>query len=393
MKNRCALLTAFNPNEFTGGIEAYTNQLARLLQRWGLVTDIYHTGNIPVSAKQWLRGVVFRKDRAPRPIAGPERNAFSFNLEQSLLLQQLYPLGRAFYEVDRRYDFVIAQAYSGFSYFPPRIPAFTILHSAHAQYADDNLEVFDPLWHREVHSLIGLGAERLSTIGKKVIAVSESVANQARALYQAQDILTVSTGIDRAVFFPRENRAELRDKYAVPRDAFVGLFLGRWGPEKAVDVLQEVIDRTPKVFWLLVLGSGLACPLQQDRRLRILSNLDPTGVAEALSLSDVLLHPARYEGFGLAIVEALACGLPVIAPPVGVMPRIAEDQPFRSLLLPSYTEGKQRVVASAVDAVRLLQQEASLCRALRQAGPKLVETRFDQRDWGKAMLAALGLAA
>ncbi|MGE0684066.1 MAG: glycosyltransferase [Candidatus Binatia bacterium] len=51
-----------------------------------------------------------------------------------------------------------------------------------------------------------------------------------------------------------------------------------------------------------------------------------------MSLSDFLFRPARYERFGLAIMEALAYGFPVIVASVGVMDMIDRDQPFHALL-------------------------------------------------------------
>ncbi len=369
MKKRCAILTAFDPSAFKGGIEVYTQQLVNLLQARDVVVDIYHLDRLP----------------------GPAEESGSSTPWRSPFLHKLYRLGRAFYWVDHQYDFVISHAFFGFGYFPPRIPAYTIFHSTHAQYAEENRELFSQDWYLEVRSLFGFGAERLSTIGKKVIAVSESVADEARTHYAAKLISTAPTGVDRSIFFPRTNRQELREKHAIPQDAFVGVFLSRWDLDKAIDVLEQVITRTTDVFWLLVLGSGASCPLIGPR-LRIVQNVDREEVAERLSLADFLFHPARYEGFGLAMVEALACGLPVIAAPVGVMRTVGQDPLFRSLLLPPYSEGKERAIVAAIHAIDRLRRDNKLRETLRQAGPALVRERFDHRRWEMQMLSVLDIA-
>lgn len=371
MKNRCAILTAFDPYSFKGGIETYTQQLVSLLQRTGVAVDIYHTEHLPKSEVE---------DTASPSLRSP-------------FLKRLHHLGRSFYWADHLYDFVIAHTFFGFSYTPPRIPAFTILHSTHAQYAEDNRRLFSPEWFLEVRSLFGFGAEQLSTVGKKVIAVSEGVASEARKHYAAQEVYTILTSVDRSVFFPRTDRAALREKFGIPHNAFVGVFLARWGLDKAIDVLEDMMARTPEVFWLLVLGTGAPCPLQQSATVKILEGLAPPEVAEVLSLADFLFHPARYEGFGLVIVEALACGLPVIAAPVGVMRMIGNEQPFRSLLLPSYAEGRARVIVEAEAAITRLRREQDLTSAFRAAGPAFVKEYFDHQRWETAMLATLGGSA
>jgi glycosyltransferase involved in cell wall biosynthesis len=369
-KKKCAILTAFDPYSFKGGIETYTCQLVALLQTQGISVDIYHTDLLPKSEKD---------DVAASPL-------------HSFFLNRLYRLGQSFYWVDHLYDFVVSHAFFGFSYTPPRIPAFTVFHSTHAQYAEDNRELFSPEWSLEVRSLFGFGAERLSTIGKTVIAVSEGVAREAKDHYAAQDVRTVLTGVDRSIFFPRTHRGELRDKFGIPYDTFVGVFLARWDLDKALDVLEAVMQHTPEVFWLLVLGTGPQCFLKENAKVKILERIEQTEVAEALSLADFLFHPARYEGFGLAIVEALACGLPVIAAPVGVMRMIGQNQPFRALLLPSYAEGKDRVIAGALAAIARLRSDKELRQTLQEAGPALVKERFDHRRWQADFLSVLGVS-
>lgn len=367
MKKKCAILTAFDPYSFKGGIETYTCQLVALLQAQGIGVDIYHT------------------DQPPKF----EEDDFTAPPLHSFFLNRLYRLGRSFYWVDHLYDFVVSHAFFGFSYTPPRIPAFTVFHSTHAQYAEDNRELFSPEWSLEVRSLFGFGAERLSTIGKTVIAVSEGVAQEAKDHYAAQDVRTVLTGVDRSIFFPRMQRRELRDKFGIPDDAFVGVFLARWDLDKALDVLEAVMQYTPEVFWVLVLGTGPQCFLKESATLKILERIEQTEVAEALSLADFLFHPARYEGFGLAIVEALACGLPVIAAPVGVMRTIGQNQPFKTLLLPSYAEGKKRVIAGAIAAIERVRGEKELRRVFQEAGPALVRERFGHQRWATTMLSVL----
>lgn len=371
MKKKCAILTAFDPHAYKGGIETYTQQLLTVLEANNFAVDVYHTGRLPHTHA--------REDATPPFLHSP-------------FLRDLYQVGQGFYQIDHLYDLVIGHAFFGFGYTPPRIPAVTIFHSTHVQYAEANRALFSPEWYFEVKYLFGLGAERLSTVGRQCIAVSEAVAEEITTHYGATRVVTLPTGVDRALFFPRPDKGLLRDQLDIPREAFVGVFLARWGVDKAIDVLEKIIAATPNVFWLLILGTGEPCPYQDGARIKVLENIEHEEVARVLACADFLLHPSRYEGFGLSIAEALACGLPVIATPVGIASTALRQPPLRSLLLPSYSEGAERVITAAIEAIGRLQREPELRHACMRASLTVAAQTLDVQQWERGVLAALALA-
>ncbi|MGE0825143.1 MAG: glycosyltransferase family 4 protein [Candidatus Binatia bacterium] len=370
MKKRCAILTSFDPYSFKGGIETYTRQMLTVLKTNGYAVDIYHTGCLPQANQSTDPPFVLH----------------------SPFLHSLYQVGQAFYFIDHLYDFVIAHAFFGFGYTPPRIPMFTIFHSTHVQYAEANRELFSPSWYFEVKYLFGLGAERLSTIGRQSIAVSEAVAGEIMTRYGAATVTTLPTGVDCNIFFPRPYKHQLRDRFDIPRDAFVGAFLARWGADKAIDVLEKVMAGTPNVFWLLILGTGEPCPYKDRPKTRVVENIERKEVATLLSCADFLLHPSRYEGFGLSIAEALACGVPVVATPVGIAQTVLQSPPLQSLLLPGYDKGSAAVVTSAIDIIIRLQRAPDHQRACAAAGLATVTQTLDLPSWEKGFLRALALS-
>ena len=118
----------------------------------------------------------------------------------------------------------------------------------------------------------------------------------------------------------------------LPPDARVLLAVCRLEPQKGLDVairaLPEVRVRHPRAH-LVVLGEG---PQRAELELLARSLDVPVhlpgrvpDVAAWLRRADVLIHPARWEGFGLALLEAMLASIPVVATNVSSIPEIVVD--------------------------------------------------------------------
>lgn len=119
-----------------------------------------------------------------------------------------------------------------------------------------------------------------------------------------------------------EARARIRKELDLPSEAVVFLFLGRLNRDKGVPELArafaEMAGRHPDA-WLLVVGpdeEGLTRELEQAvqpvlRRVRILGFTDRP--EQVMAASDVYCLPSHREGFGTAVIEAAAAGLPAVA--------------------------------------------------------------------------------
>jgi teichuronic acid biosynthesis glycosyltransferase TuaC len=70
-----------------------------------------------------------------------------------------------------------------------------------------------------------------------------------------------------------------------------------------------------------------AAAVARDTRLLTLDNVDPATVPYYVNAANAVLIPSEREGFGLAVLEALACDVPVLATPVGVAPQVLRDLP------------------------------------------------------------------
>jgi glycosyltransferase involved in cell wall biosynthesis len=111
------------------------------------------------------------------------------------------------------------------------------------------------------------------------------------------------------------------------------VFAGRLSPEKRVDNLLQAWERSKSRFPVLILGDGPERPgLEENARQKRLSGIDFRGhvsreqVIEIIRGARFLIFPSElYENFPVAIVEAFACGTPVICSRMGAMREIVSD--------------------------------------------------------------------
>ncbi|MBB3730105.1 glycosyltransferase [Nonomuraea dietziae] len=170
-------------------------------------------------------------------------------------------------------------------------------------------------------------------LGHVTVAVSPTVADRLATWgIPRSRIVVIANGVDaRAFRYDPRLRERTRDALGLPREAFVVGGVGRLEPGKRFDLLVEAMLGLDDTFLLLV-GAGsrrlqlenLARALGVDRRV-IFAGESPDTRA-MLSAMDVLAAPSQEETFGLAIVEALAAGLPVLydtCPAVDDLPRDA----------------------------------------------------------------------
>jgi glycosyltransferase involved in cell wall biosynthesis len=151
-----------------------------------------------------------------------------------------------------------------------------------------------------------------------VLAPAESTAAILRAQRMNRDITIWARGIDRHQFNPERRDMAWRRAQGIADDEMVIAFLGRIVMEKGLDVFADAIHAFA-TFGLkhrvLVIGEGPARPWfeQQVPEAIFTGQLTGDELARALASADLFLNPSVTEAFGNVTLEAMACGLPVIA--------------------------------------------------------------------------------
>ncbi|MFC9145978.1 glycosyltransferase [Streptomyces bacillaris] len=214
----------------------------------------------------------------------------------------------------------------------------------------------------------GIRALYLSTerLGAATVAVSSTVAGRLRDWgVPAERIRLVPNGIDADRFrFDPDRRLAVRAALGIPEGAFVVGGVGRLVPGKRFDVAVRAVAALPGV-WLLLAGDGpqapalraLAARLGAADRIRLLGECGAEGggpvpgVPALLSAVDTFVSTSREESFGLAAVEALAAGLPVLH---DACPAIDD-------LSAAHAPGATRIAGSPDELTAVLRQRIQAC--------------------------------
>lgn len=209
----------------------------------------------------------------------------------------------------------------------------------------------------------------------RVIAITESLRrfNVERVGLPAAKLTVVRYGLDEVPRAWSEN-PELRVRDGAPLLLAVSRLVPQKGIDVAIRALPAIRERHPEAM-LVVAGEG---PERERltalaRSLRVADGLKLPGragdVEALLRRATMLVHPARWEGFGLVLLEAMLAGLPIVASRVSAIPEVVVDGATGLLVEPD----QPGELAAAV--VALLDDEA-LGQALGQAGLERARAEF-----------------
>jgi len=130
-------------------------------------------------------------------------------------------------------------------------------------------------------------------------------------------------GVDAEVFHPRRALGDLRERIAVPRAARVLVYAGRFTEEKNLPVLLGAFERLGRPYHLLLIGGRRSARLAANVTL-LPYRTDSGELAQWIASADALVHAGTRETFGLVILEAMACGRPVVAARAGAIAELVD---------------------------------------------------------------------
>jgi glycosyltransferase involved in cell wall biosynthesis len=227
----------------------------------------------------------------------------------------------------------------------------------------------------DVHRYLHVPARRTSILD--AVAASAGVITRSKSLAtllgdagaERAKLVPITNGIDTAVF-KGGDRASARDGLNVPSDARVLLYVGNFLPVKNPLMLVEAFEKLcahagNEKLRLVMAGKG---PLQAEvraaaaranltDRIHLTGPLPSAKIAEWMRAADLFCMTSRNEGLPNVILEAQACGLPVVATAVGSIPELV-DEPWKGGLAASedvdgWTAEASRILNGPVDKLRI----------------------------------------
>ncbi len=156
----------------------------------------------------------------------------------------------------------------------------------------------------------------------RVLAPSEIVAAHL-ADAGIHHVALQPLGVDAGIFTPERRDPRLRERLGLPPGTRLLVFAGRLAPEKNLPDLYAMAQLLGEPYHLVVIGGDSATRV--ERHVSMLPyEREPQVVAQILGGCDAFVHAGRQETFGLVALEAMACGLPVVAYRAGALAELID---------------------------------------------------------------------
>jgi len=158
---------------------------------------------------------------------------------------------------------------------------------------------------------------------QRIIAVSQRFAEDVRNFSAQANVVSIENSYRTDLFF-QSNKMEARNRLALPVDApillAVGLFVPKKGHRFLIDAMPAVLEKFPKAKLYIVGGGMLKAELETfikmkklTKSIHLINNIPQSQLPDWYRSADVYCMPSLNEPFGIALVEAMACGVPPIA--------------------------------------------------------------------------------
>jgi len=201
-----------------------------------------------------------------------------------------------------------------------------------------------------------------------LVVPSESFAQVLREQRMNYDIDIWSRGVDRPIFNPARRSLEWRRSLGIADDVFVVGFLSRLVMEKGLDVIADTLDelkRRDVPFKALIVGEGPARGWFETRLPEAHFTGHQTGedLGRAVASMDVMFFPSETEAFGNVTLEAMACGVPVVAAQATGSASLVLDNISGKLIPPG-------AIRQFADALQAYAEDHELCARHGAAGDR-----------------------
>lgn len=217
-------------------------------------------------------------------------------------------------------DVVLANSWNAFAFVHAGVPLVVVAHHC---VLDPALSAYQTISQNVYHRTLVRAFEQKSfRVADLTVAVSQYTAKMLRAHFKIGELTVIPNGIEVDEWSPPD---AVKEPIAGRRARL--LFVGNLSRRKGADLLPRIMTSLGSDYELVCV-SGLRNSTHlhfQHPNITIVSNLSEAELREYYRRADVLVFPSRLEGFGYAVVEAMACGTPVVATKAASLPEIVES--------------------------------------------------------------------
>lgn len=352
-----------------GGTGLVAATIAKGLAANHLETHVVTRQTLPPSPpRETLDGISVRRVRPAGSMKGAGWRALPMMLGYFLRLLYLLTIDA------RRYDFVFV---SCMKIIPlVAVPVCKVFKKTCVIRIESPFELVEPIAAESLgtmHGFVGRTLMRmLSRLQRLALARADCVIAISREIEQRLSqlprppvrIAAIPNPVNLAQFKPLAafERERMRERLGMPTGRTIALYAGRLARAKGTALLVEEWPRLVAAhadLHLVLVGSGkdawdgcedYVVELIRSRGLQSYVTLagQSSRVHEYMQAADFFVSPSEYEGFGLAVVEALACGLPVVVTPVGIAADIIEHGSNGFLFPPKQREALVNAIEECV---------------------------------------------
>ncbi len=179
---------------------------------------------------------------------------------------------------------------------------------------------------------VGRGAQLADAV------IADSTSTRADLIELAglppERVCVVPLGVDPELRPVRDERVlrSVREKYSLPAQflLFIGTIEPRKNIERVIESFASIADRIPhhlviagRKGWKYLDVFRTVNRLQLRSRVHFTGRIEEPDVDALYALADIFVWPSLYEGFGLPVIEAMACGVPVVTSNTSSLPEVA----------------------------------------------------------------------
>ena len=201
-----------------------------------------------------------------------------------------------------------------------------------------SLDVYPAIQSDTTKELLYWKKKWMQQLNPIIVSPSKWLADRVKLSYpNLTDIRVINNGIDTDIFVPGDKN-QLREELKLPKYKFLVLFVAEFStdnPFKGGEIVREVIRKTTnESICFITIGAENKSVNQHHLEFPYIS--DERELAKLYAACDLLFYPTSADNFPLVVLEAMACGLPVISFDIAGIPEIIQNN-YNGFLVEAYS--------------------------------------------------------